>query len=134
MSVQLFNSNLTNAFQPTQPILMVGDTLTLDFTFTVTGGVGTSVAWYLEFSSDPAATLWAREIAEEDAGAGVVAMPLVIRTLQTNGAGTFAAGTYAVSAQLLRKHLYARLQIRAPVGTISNMSIVAPFGLSVVTP
>jgi len=134
MSVQLYNSNLTNVFQPTRPILMVGETLTLDFLFTVTGGVGTSIAWYLEFSSDPAATLWFREIAEEVAGAGVVAMPLVIRTLQTNGSGTFAAGTYAVSTQLIRKHQYARLQIRTPAGTVSSMLITAPFGLAVVSP
>ena len=134
MGTQLFNAPLTSSFQPTQAILLAAENLTLDFFFTVT--VNANVAWYLEFTEgDPtaASTLWARETAEEDPGGGVVAMPLVIRTLQQNGGGVLAPGTYGISAQLVRKHMYARAQIRASVGTITTMQVVAPFGVPTIS-
>lgn len=129
MSVQLYNAPLTSSYQATQPVLLVGESLVLDFTFTVT--VAAKIAFYLEYTeSDPfnANTVWSREVDEQDAGSGVVAMSQVVRTLQAAGGGNFGLGVSSVSVQLIRRHLYCRLQVQASVGTITNLLVAAPFG------
>jgi hypothetical protein len=81
----------------------------------------TKLEWYLEFTfddpTDPAAR-WAKEIAEEDTAGGTVNMPIVLRAICANGGGNLPAGLTKVSAQLERKHTYARVQLRATSGSL----------------
>ena len=129
MGVQIFNGPLTGSFVPSQAIILVGESLVFDFTFTV--AVAAKVAFYIEYTEGnpfDAATVWSREVDEVASGSGVVAMSEVVRTLQAAGGGNFGAGVQSVSAQFVRRHMYARIRISASVGTISNMLVTAPFG------
>lgn len=88
----------------------MGERVTLDFEFVVTAA-GT-VTWWIEFTRD--AVNFNREVSEDNAGAGAVAMPVVLRTLQANGGGTFGVGTHRVSVQLIRSAQIGRIQIATP--------------------
>jgi hypothetical protein len=119
--VQILNAVLSPVFVPSAALLLEGDHLTLDFLFDANG----TVQWYLEFTGgDPndAATQWYREVSEESAGGGAVAMAPVVRTF------TVTAVSRALSTQFVRKHKLARVQISASIGTPRAM-VFAPFGL-----
>lgn len=149
MTTKIFDAALTDATLPgptgflaTTPLLMVGSDahVSLDFLFTIAGGA-TGVVWYLEFTEDDpnaAATVWAREIAEEDGGGGVVDMPVVVRRFRAHGAviADLPNGEHNLSAQFLRKHKYFRVQVGIITGGggVARMQIFAQFGLAANTP
>lgn len=130
-SLVIFNGTLGAVFTPTQPIVMIGERVTMDFDVTVTVN-DTKIDWYLEFSEDLSDLLnnpWRREIAEEDIGNGVTWMPKVVRTLTDYGnQNGLDIGVHNLSAQMLRSHKFARMQLRASSGAAS-VRVVAPFGL-----
>ena len=132
----IFNGVLGAVFAPTQPIVMIGERVTMDFDVTVTAN-DTKIDWYLEFSEDLSDLLnnpWRREIAEEDVGNGITWMPKVIRTLTEEGnQNGLDIGVHHVSAQMLRSHKFARMQLRASSGSAS-VRVVAPFGYRAVVP
>lgn len=118
---------LTGAFTPSKGLLLSGDTLTLDFLLNCSNGPST-VAFFLEFSEN--GVDWFAEVAEEDAGKGVVAMPKVVRTFADNNSTTIANNAaYAVSCQFTRRAAFARVQIAASAGTVVA-TITAPIGTS----
>jgi len=125
VSVALMKSvTLTSGVKASQPLMLVGGVLTLDFMLVTTSGPST-VTFYLEFSEDN--KTWYREVAEEDAGKGVVQMPKVVRTITDNNSTTLADGTHLVSCQFTRQAQFARVQAAVAVGACV-MSLSAPFG------
>ena len=131
--LQIFEAQLTAVNQASQPFLIPADKVVLDFDFDVT--VLATVEWFLEFTGDDpnnaaqGTTVWAREVAEEDIGAGVVHMPIVIRDFSALAVGNLAAGTaQARDAQFVRTHKFCRVQIRASAGTVTRARIRAQFG------
>lgn len=131
MSAILFNGTLTASFQATKAVMVSAAELafTVDLELTV-AGAPTSVVYYLEFGEDPSpAGKWYREIAEEDAGGGVVAMPFVLRTLQPNAGGNLPVGITRVDAEFKRRHKLARVQIASP-GNVKAL-ITTPFGRAI---
>lgn len=114
---------------------MVAERVAVDFTLVVT--VPAKVDWFLEFTRQnplAAGAPFFQEIAEEDIGGGVTHMPKVIRDFQENGGALLAAGTHRLTAQFVRAHDIARLQIRASVGTVTRATIEAVFGVGAVAP
>ena len=107
MTVELFKKPLTTSFVPSAPLLLVGSVIVIDFEIVVTTNP-TDVQFYFEFegdeASDPndAATLWYREVAEEDVGSGVVNMPIVIRGFKLNGGAALSVGTHRFNVQFVR--------------------------------
>lgn len=122
----IFNGALGAAFVPSAPIFIAAREVPLDFVVTVTDPA--DVEWFMEFTAeDPtdAATLWRREIAEEDVGGGIVNMPKVVRRLRENGGAILAVGVHALTAQSIRTHGYCRVQSRVASGAAS-VQILAP--------
>ena len=132
MAVQtVFSGALGAGFAAGTPFFLYQDNtyVVLDFEAVVT--VAASIEWFLEFTSgnpNDVGAEWYQETAQEDAGGGVVGMPKVLRTLQANGGGTLAAGTHRVSTQFVRKHLYARIQVRQSAGTVTDLTVLNVFG------
>jgi len=127
VSVVLFKKALTGSFVESGYTLVAGDKLTLDFDFTTTGGPST-IEWYLEFARDPVNGPWRREVAEEDAGQGVVGMPLVIRHFADNAGTQLTDGTYNLSTQFQRQEQFARVQARITAGACARFNITDPNG------
>lgn len=113
MSTTIFNAALTGAFVASKPTQLVNEELTLDFTLVTTGGP-TTVNWFPEFSED--LKNWFREVAEEDAGKGVISMPKAVRTFADNGGTQLSDGTHLLSVQLVRQKPFARIQIEVTAG------------------
>lgn len=125
VSVALMKSvTLTSGVKASQVLTIAGGVLTLNFKLVTSAGPST-VTYYLEFSDN--LTDWYREVAEEDAGKGVVQMPKVVRTITDNNSTTLADGTHFVSCQFTRQAQFARVQAAVAVGACV-MSISAPFG------
>jgi hypothetical protein len=126
--IVLFNAPLAAAFQPSKPMLMSGERITLDFFISFIGpGIQPSkTEWYLEFTSDdPTATSakWARETAEEYTTGGVTHMPVVLRDFPDVG---------SFSAHFIRAHQFVRVQIRDASGFLppNLFALVrSPFGI-----
>jgi hypothetical protein len=134
---KVFDKALTTSYAATTPLMMAAGRVTMDFLLTV--ATEAAVQWYLEFTDDNpnnASTQWFRELAEEDAGGGVVAIPLVVRTFKESSATltNLQAGTFAGSAQFARTHKFFRLQIRASSGSVTRAQIWGQFGVAAVTP
>jgi hypothetical protein len=123
----LFNAALTGAFQATDAFAPGEDGARVTLLFDLTVSVAAKVEWYLELSDD--ASTWRREVAQEDQGAGVVDMPEVVRNFQKNGGGVLAAGSHGISVELVRQAPYARVQIRAASGTVTNATVTTPYGV-----
>jgi hypothetical protein len=136
---RIFDSVLSTSFEPSEPFLIGGDKVTLDWAIEVTGAEDATarVEWYLEFTSaDPndAATLWYREPAEQNSvGTGDVAMPKVVRRWQENDGTDLAVGTHHLSAQMSRSHDFCRVQARVATGDASAQ-IDSVFGADAVSP
>lgn len=126
----VFDGALTGGFVATKPLLMTADTIVYDMIATVS--VLAKIEFFLEFTSDnpldPLA-FWSREVSEDDAGNGVVHMPMVVRDLQVNGGTGLPIGVSKVTLQFVRKHRCVRMQVRAAVGTVTELQVLAPFGL-----
>jgi len=108
----------------TNALLIVGDTVTLDFLLVTSAGP-TAVQFFLEFSEDN--VNWFREVAEEDGGKGVVSMPKVLRTFADNNGTNLADGTHLVSCQFTRRAQLVRLQMSVGAGACVA-TVTAPFG------
>jgi len=132
-TIELFNAPCGMAFQPTKAFLIVADSVSLDWEINVTAAPSL-VEWYLEFASGSpldSNTKWYREVAEEDGGLGVTFMPKVLRRFTENGVNTgLGAGLNFLSAQLIRKHRFVRLQVRCSTGA-ATVKVITPFGISV---
>jgi hypothetical protein len=93
--------------------------------------VAAQVQLYIEVTdddpTDPAAR-WRRELTQEIVSKGDVNMIEVVRTIVAYGGGNLAAGLHGETLQFERDAHYARLQVRASVGTVSRATIAAPFG------
>lgn len=132
-AILLNNALLVAGYTPSQPVLISGRRVVLDFTLVTPGGI--AITWYPEYTDGidangvalPLASwLWSREVAEEDTGNGDVRMPLAVRRFTTFGAdGLLAAGTYRLNVQLQRTHALYRVQI-AGAGVTATVS--TPFG------
>lgn len=132
----IFNGALTGSFVPSNPFVIQGERITLDFQAVVTVGT-VSIAFYLEFASEnplAAGTRWFREVAEEDAGDGVVAMPKVIRTFEENGGAALAIGTHRLSCHFVRAHQFGRIQSRVTGAGAAALTVFAPFGIVAISP
>lgn len=139
MALQLFNGVLTNAFQPSIPSAVRGDSVVVDFALSIVNtatppGTGASIEWYFEFTeidpNSPAAT-WAREVAEEDVGQGDVRMSAVVRRFaNTLAENNLPPGAYRFSTQFKRVHAFYRLQLRVAAGGADTCTATAtdPFG------
>lgn len=117
-------------------MLLADGALSIDFELTTASGP-TTILWYPEFARDNplvASTKWFRELAEEDIGSGVVNMPKAIRSFQENGGAGLADGAHYLSAQLVRRHLFVRLQMRVSAGAATAVVATAPFGLPTAAP
>lgn len=107
-------------------LMIASDKVTLDFLLNCSAGPST-VTFFLEFSEDNVA--WFAEVAEEDAGKGVVSMPKVVRTFADNNSTAIANNTaFAVSCQFTRIAPFVRAQMAASAGTVVVTSLTAPFG------
>lgn len=129
----VFNRVLTGAFVAGTPFFITAEKVVLDFLATVT--VLAAIDWFLEFTGDnplSAAAVWNQELAEEDAGGGVVAMPKVVRTFKENGGANLAIGTHSLSCQFVRTHKYCRIQARVnavPAGGAASLQVSTQFGI-----
>ena len=129
MSVtRLFKGPLSATFQATKWLAISAREITIDFDLTCSSGPST-VQYYLEFANDPAGPVY-REVAQEDAGGGVVLMPVVVRTFADNGGTNLPDGRYFLDTEYVRRHRLVRVQIKASAGTV-RAEITAPFGLGV---
>lgn len=118
------------SYTPSRAMLISGDNMTLDFSLNCSGGPST-VKFYLQFSEDT--ITWYDEVAEEDAGAGVVSMPKVVRTLADNGGTTIANNVaFNVSCQFTRRAQFGRVQMAVTAGACTVTSLIAPFAASAV--
>jgi hypothetical protein len=107
-------------------LVIVGDTLTLDFDLNCSGGP-TTVTFFLEFSEDNAT--WFAEVAEEDAGKGVVSMPKVVRTFaDNNGTAIANNASFRASCQFKRRAPLVRVQMAVTAGACTVSSLTAPYG------
>lgn len=112
---------------PSRALLIAGGAVTLDFLINVTGPA--TITFFLEFSEN--ATDWFAEVAEEDAGKGVVAMPKVVRTFADNNSTAVATNAaFAVSCQFTRQAPFVRVQAAVSAGA-AIMTLTAPFGTPV---
>jgi hypothetical protein len=125
MSATMFNGPLSSGYRPTKAVLISATEFTVDFELVISGSTAT-VQYYLEFGEDPDPNAkWYREIAEEDAGGGVVLMPVVIRSLAANAGGNLPVGTHLLDAEFKRRHRFVRLQLSS-AGTVA-CTVTAPF-------
>ena len=122
----MLKATLTGSFQPSAPVLLVANQLTLDWDITASSGP-TTLEWYLEFASDPAGP-WRREVAEEDAGKGVVSMPEVVRTFANNNGTALADGSYGYEMQFVRQAALARVQVAVAAGA-AVVTVSSPTGI-----
>lgn len=116
---------------PSRALLITGGVLTLDFLIAVTGPA--TITFFLEFSENATATSgdWSAEVAEENAGKGVVLMPKVVRTFADNNSTAVATNAaFAVSCQFTRQAPFARVQAAVSAGT-AVMTLTTPFGTPV---
>lgn len=117
------------------PFVIVGQRISIDFTAVVT--TPGPIDWFFEFTEEnPATTVeWFRELAEENTGGGVTEMPLVVRTLRTEGLAyaNLPAGTTRVAAQFERHHKIGRIRARMRSGAASLRAVVV-FGDAAVPP
>ncbi len=121
-------ATLTGSNQASSPLLLSGERCELWFTIVVTVGT-VSVNWFMEFTdAAPASGVWYQEVAEEDAGKGVVSMPKVLRTFADNGGTTLAIGTHNLAVPFTRQGPMARVQVSASGAGTAVCSISAPFG------
>lgn len=125
-SVILLKATLDGSFQPSAPVLLVANQLTLDWDITASSGP-TTLEWYLEFASDPAGP-WRREVAEEDAGKGVVSMPAVVRTFANNNGTALTDGDYGFEMQFVRQAALARIQACVTAGA-AVIAVSSPTGI-----
>ena len=131
MSVQLFNGAVGASFTPSAQLMLSAGRLTLDF-FVVASNGPTTLQYFLEFSDD--GTNFFAETAEEDAGQGVVLMPLVLRTLADNASTAIANNTaFKASCQFVRQHKIARVQMKVTAGA-ANVTLTSLFGTIPVYP
>jgi len=134
----VFNRALTGVFVAGTPFVMVAEKVVLDFLATVTALA--AIDWFLEFTGDDpndAAAVWNQELAEEDAGGGVVAMPKVIRTFKENGGANLAIGTHSLSCQFVRTHKCCRIQARVnavPAAGAASLQVLTQFGIPAISP
>jgi hypothetical protein len=118
---------LTTGTTSSQALMLVAGDLEIEFDLTCSGGPST-VKYYIEYSED--LVTWFREVAEEDAGRGIVLMPKALRTLADNGSTTIADNPhFKASCQFVRKAPFARVQMSATAGTVVVNSVTAPFGM-----
>lgn len=118
-------ATLSASYTASRTLLIAGGAMTLDFLLNCSAGPST-VTFFLEFSED--GINWFAEVAEEDAGKGIVAMPKVVRTFADNNSTAIANNTaFAVSCQFKRRAQFGRVQIAASAGTVLA-TITAPFG------
>jgi len=117
--------------------MITAEKVVLDFLATVTAVA--AIDWFLEFTGDnpnDAAAVWSRELAEEDAGGGVVAMPKVVRTFKENGGANLAIGVHPMSCQFVRTHKSCRLQARVnavPAAGAASLLVSTQFGIPVIS-
>ena len=122
MSANLFKNYIaTTAYVASKPFQIVGSRLVLDWTLVVTTGT-TPVQWYFEFCGpripsecDPNAsgTVWYREVDEVDAGAGVVSMAEVVRSLNDSGGTTgLTVGTHNIHMEFERIAAFGRIMLK----------------------
>lgn len=125
----IFNAALTSAFQPTRAFLIEANEITFYFDLTVTVAAAT-VEWYMEFTQSPGGSspVWRREIAEEDAGQGVVLMPAVVRTFADNGSNNLAVGGHNFDAEFKRRNRFCRVQMKNTGGAV-RAKVTIPFGM-----
>lgn len=118
---------LTTGTTSSLALMLVAGDLEIEFDLTCSGGPST-VKYYIEYSED--LVTWFREVAEEDAGRGIVLMPKALRTLADNGSTTIADNPhFKASCQFVRKAPFARVQMSATAGTVVVNSVTAPFGM-----
>jgi hypothetical protein len=128
---------LTTGTTSSLALMLVDDELEIDFDLNCSGGPSI-VTYYIEYSED--LVVWFREVAEENAGKGVVLMPAALRTLADSGSAVIANNTsFRASCQFTRQAQFARIQMSAATGTVSVNSVVAekgigPYGANVVVP
>lgn len=127
--LSLFKGPLPATFTPTAWLAITAREFTIDFDLTCSSGPST-VEYYLEFANAPTGPAY-REVAQEDAGEGVVLMPEVVRTFSNSGSAVLADGHYFFDTEYVRRHRLVRVQIRAAAGTV-QAQITAPFGLPAV--
>lgn len=118
---------LTTGFSTSAAVLIVDRNLEIDFDLTCSAGPST-VKYFIQYSED--LVTWYDEVAEENAGHGVVSMPKALRTFADNGSTGVANNTnFRVTCPFTRPHQFARIQIAATVGTVVVNSAVAAYGL-----
>ena len=121
----LFRGPLTGSFKASSQLLIVANTVTLDFQLVTSNGP-TTLQWYMEFF-DQDLQQWCREISEEDTGSGVVTMAVVVRTFRENGGAALADGSHLFSSQFIRRAQLVRVQMRVTAGA-AQVTLAAPFG------
>lgn len=118
---------LATGYSTSAAVLIVDEALEIDFDLSCSAGPST-VSYFIEYSED--LVTWFAEVAEEDAGKGVVLMPKTVRTFADNNSTSVANNTgFKVSCQFTRPHLFARIQIAAAAGTVIVNSATSEFGL-----
>jgi hypothetical protein len=137
MAVEILNTLLQVAYQPSRAIMFPSEQVVLDFVITVADAAApvpaSRILWYPEFTFDnpnaPTAR-WFRELAEEDIGNGDVRMPKTVRRFTELGGADLAAGAHLLSAQFKRTHDYYRIQIArdAAAGDLCRAQVFAVFG------
>ena len=118
--MRIFDNALGAVFVPSQPFLLSAQRAVLDFTYLAAAAA--VIEWYLEFTStDPndAATVWFREVAEENAGGGAVSMPNVVRTFPA-----VTAASAGKDCEFVRTHHFCRVQLRLA----GKLFVDVPFG------
>lgn len=125
--VVLFKKALTGSFVASGFTMIAGEKLSLQFDFITTGGPST-IEWYIEYAGNPTTGPWRREVAEEDAGQGVVSMPKVVRTFADNAGTDLADGTHNLSTQFRRQESFARIQARITAGACASFVVTDPNG------
>lgn len=113
-------------YTPSRTLMISGGKVTLDFLLACSGGPST-VTFFLEYSEN--GVDWFAEVAEEDAGKGVVSMPKVIRTFADNNGTTIANNAaFAVTCQFKRLAQLVRVQMAVSAGACVVTRLTAPFG------
>ncbi len=133
MAARIFNNQvLTTSFVASKVFILGAEHVTLDFEAVITTG-STIVEYFIEYTVEnplDAAVRFFREVAEENAGNGVVAMPIVIRSLKLNGAANnlLTVGTHRTSHQFIRHHKMVRIQARLLAGGgAARLTVDEPF-------
>lgn len=135
MSLQLLDAALTNAFQASSPFLIDAERGALDITLVVS--VAATVEWYFEYTDtnpNASTTTWYRELAESVAATGVVTMAEAVRQIVANGGGNLGIATHNVAATIDKRRVYARIQMRASVGTVTRARVIIEKALPVNSP